>query len=166
MMDLMRIHGAHLDGKDANILQADNHLTSVLHVAAACGSAEQVEWLLALQGMTEEYMNGANSVGDTPLHAACRSGRLGACMELLCAGADVSRKNMYGRTPIYEAAYETLPPERDKKRPLICQALMAAGAEPIYLIRDLKPLVRRPRWSRSKDVPKEESKQEPEMAAQ
>ena len=57
------------------------------------------ELLKALLDNNGSFINKKNSLGDTPLHAACRQRNVDGIKLLLKYGADISRKNLDGIIP-------------------------------------------------------------------
>jgi len=69
----------------------------VLHIAARSGDAEIMKLLLKSKST---HMNEENDSGMTPLHLAVEHGNMAVADLLVERGADLSKKNMKGQTPV------------------------------------------------------------------
>jgi ankyrin repeat protein len=69
----------------------------VLHIAARSGDAEIMKLLLKSKST---HMNEENDSGMTPLHMAVEYGNMAVADLLVERGADLSKKNMKGQTPV------------------------------------------------------------------
>ena len=75
-----------------------------LHTAAAAGDRVSIAaWLRHYGGRAKVDFP---FEGSTALHFAALNGRLGAVTSLLAAGAQVSRKNRFGSTPLHNAVWK------------------------------------------------------------
>ena len=79
---------------DHNVIERDDNGNTVLHLAAAAGSADLVAMIVALDG----DVNAVNNHGETPLFAAMMSNRAAVVRQLLDLGTDASIRNRNGKT--------------------------------------------------------------------
>ncbi len=81
------------------------HTHTQLHVAAANGYTEVLQFLLPKEGLN---LNIQDNEGWTPLHAAVCWGQKEAMRMLVEKGANMDAKNLRGETPYGEPATPTL----------------------------------------------------------
>ncbi|KAF2226723.1 ankyrin repeat-containing domain protein [Elsinoe ampelina] len=91
-------------GSDASILTHQG--LTCLHLAARCRQANALGTLLEHQRKVmpsrfAELVNSRDCTGRTPLHHACRSGRVESVTLLLDEGADITARDCKGRTPLW-----------------------------------------------------------------
>ena len=96
------------------ILRRDRWGATALHHAAAKGSKDVVELLLA----TGADVNATSNDGSTPLHDAAARGHKDVAELLLARGADVNARRSSGDTPLYCAATKD-----------VAELLLTTGAE-------------------------------------
>jgi ankyrin repeat protein len=90
-----------MGGLQTVINQEDACCNTALHTAASLGYAEVIQQLLE-QGATPDAVNRLTQL--TPLHHAVLGDHLAAAAALLAAGADPTRPDSGGYTPLYSAA--------------------------------------------------------------
>lgn len=103
----------------------DLHTSSTefqIHVAAATGSDDILEWLLS---DNPNVLNVRNNFGDTPLLSACRYGQWNTAQELLKRSSDASLSNSLG-----ENALHFLWRFNYKQAKSLLGKLLVAGANP------------------------------------
>jgi len=104
------------DGSDEQAAAADDLGRSDLWWAARRGDLEGLRQLLPAD------LDAADADGETPLHAAVRSGNADVVIELVAGGADPNRAAYYGVTPLLLAAAHG--------QTEVGVALLRAGADP------------------------------------
>jgi ankyrin repeat protein len=104
------------EGREEQGSIADDLGRSALWWAARNGDLERVRQLLSAD------VDAADVDGETPLHAAVRSGDAAVVSELIARGADPDRDALYGVTPLLLAA--------SRGRTEIGETLLRAGADP------------------------------------
>ncbi len=108
------------DGVDLDTSHWPSRDWTALHIAAAGGHADTVEYMLSLGAKPEPLHEG----GPSPLHVVneALSGDAAKIVEfLITAGADMDTRNSEGKTPLEKALSE----DNDE----LVQALRASGAE-------------------------------------
>jgi uncharacterized protein len=96
------------------VFSKDEHGFTPLHLAAACGNKNMVEFLLT----TKAEVNAKDNAGSAPLHqaVAARGGHINIVKILLAHGADINGADRQGLTPLH---YATLADNQDAVRLLI-----------------------------------------------
>jgi uncharacterized protein len=106
---------------------------TALHLAAFFGRLPVVT--LLLQRGADLFVRSANSIGNTPLHAAVAGGRVESALALIEAGSDVNAPDGGGHTPLHIAAEAGYLP--------IVEALLRRNANPHAVdAEDRTPLAR------------------------
>ncbi|KAI8965046.1 hypothetical protein F5Y11DRAFT_314485 [Daldinia sp. FL1419] len=92
--------------RGANVNAADpRYGETALHLAAQMGAKDSIDLLLSQQ-VQKVDVNKKGIVGESPLHVACRYGRLGIVATLLDAHADLSQRDEhFGYTPFMTASW-------------------------------------------------------------
>ena len=104
----------------ANIEATDKLSSTPLHNAAEYGVCENVRVLLGAGAKVNH--KGIGFTGrDTPLHEAANSNSVPVVQALIEGGADLDAPGMYGRTPIFDAAW-------NRRYPEMLKTLLDAGA--------------------------------------
>lgn len=114
--DVISIRILAQSGADLNMLTPAD--LSPLHIAAAAGHESAVAALISL-GATVHQPNSSHSF---PIHEAVRSGNLPTMMQFFGKGADLNMVDGAGQSPLQIAAA--------MGDPIVCRALMEAGASP------------------------------------
>lgn len=82
-----------------------SHGRTLLHLAAAVGHVDLLQWLLAQPGADVDVRT-ADEAGATPLHVAAEHGVGHPVRVLVAHGADVHARDRDGRTPLHVAALD------------------------------------------------------------
>jgi hypothetical protein len=89
-------------GARTDVVDSPRQRRSLLHLAAAAGSAGLIRALIA----AGQDPCARSHAGSLPLHTAARRGNTAALGALLAAGAPIDAQNDYGKTPLHYAAEE------------------------------------------------------------